>query len=246
MKTLIISAFAAVISHAVLFVLNPQWEKPRLVPPRTRSVTVTLATLAPEVQPPPPPLPVVRPASIAPLQPLALKRPPPKPKPVSQPKPIPKPEPQPAAAEPQVVPQVPPDPPLLPVSVADEDKPPETGAVIDKSSAPVEVDSLSAAPDSRPDEEAAMVVTDPSPVFNPKPAYPKLARRRQYQGKVVVRALVDIHGRVSRVDLVQSSGYPVLDRSAKEGVLQWRFAPATRGGIPVEMNVEFPVIFRIE
>jgi len=238
-KTLILSAFAAVISHAILFVLNPQWEKPRLVPPRTRSVTVTLATLAPEVQPPPPPLPVVRPASISPLKPLALKKPPPKP--------IPKPEPQPVAAEPQVVPQVPPpDPPLLPVSVADEDKPAEAGAVIDKSSAPVEVESLSAAPDSRPDEEAAMVVADPSPVFNPKPVYPKLARRRQYQGKVIVRAHVDIHGRVSRVDLVQSSGYPVLDRSAKEGVLQWRFAPATRGDVPVEAVVEFPVIFRIE
>jgi len=55
-----------------------------------------------------------------------------------------------------------------------------------------------------------------------------------------------IHGRVSRVDLVQPSGYPVLDRSAKEGVLQWRFAPATRGDVPVEAVVEFPVIFRIE
>jgi len=243
-KTLIISAFAAVISHAVLFVLNPQWEKPRLVPPRTRSVTVTLATLAPKVQPPPP-LPVVGPAPISPLQPLVLKKPPSKPKPVSEPKPIAKPEPQPAAAEPEVVPQVPPpDPP--PVSVAAEDKPAETGAVIGKSSAPVDVDSLSAALDSRPDEEAAMVVTDPSPVFNPKPVYPKLARRRQYQGKVIVRAHVDIHGRVARVDLVQSSGYPVLDRSAKEGVLQWRFVPATRKGVPVEAVVEFPVIFRIE
>ena len=90
------------------------------------------------------------------------------------------------------------------------------------------------------------MVTDPRPVFYPKPAYPNLARRRQFQGKVVVEALVDVHGHVARVGLAQSSGYTSLDRAAKQGVLKWRFEPAMRDGVAVEKLVQVPVVFRLD
>jgi len=57
---------------------------------------------------------------------------------------------------------------------------------------------------------------------------------------------VDVRRRVVGVDLIQSSGYAVLNPSAQESVRQWRFAPATRGDVPIEAVVEFPVVFRIE
>lgn len=109
-----------------------------------------------------------------------------------------------------------------------------------------ETQTLLSSFDTQTETEAEIAVSDPFPIFHPKPDYPRLAQRRQYQGTVVLQALVDIQGRVVRVDLIQSSGYAILDRSARESVRKWRFAPATRNGVAVEKTVEFPVVFRIE
>jgi len=42
---------------------------------------------------------------------------------------------------------------------------------------------------------------------------------------------------VSRVDVIASSGSPALDRAAAEAVKRWRFAPATRDGVPIDAYV---------
>ena len=57
-----------------------------------------------------------------------------------------------------------------------------------------------------------------------EPNYPSASARAGEQGYVVLGVLVDEHGAVSRVELVQSSGYRELDEAALHAIRQWTFA----------------------
>lgn len=81
---------------------------------------------------------------------------------------------------------------------------------------------------------------------NPKPAYPEVARRRGYEGKVILSVVVMKDGSPGSVRVAKSSGYQVLDDAAMAAVAQWKFVPAHLGQEPVEMEVEVPIIFRLE
>ena len=71
------------------------------------------------------------------------------------------------------------------------------------------------------------------------------ARRLGLEGTVVLRVVVAADGRPASVTVLQSSGYDVLDTSARETVrTRWRFVPARRNGIPVEDSVQVPIRFR--
>lgn len=80
---------------------------------------------------------------------------------------------------------------------------------------------------------------------NPLPHYPRLARQNRWEGTVRLRAMVTSGGDVKELTLERSSGHALLDRSALEGVMHWRFIPATRGGVPVACEVSIPVAFRL-
>ncbi len=81
---------------------------------------------------------------------------------------------------------------------------------------------------------------------NPKPPYPLLARRRGYEGRVLLSVLVHADGAGSGVTLKQSSGHAMLDEAALDTVKRWRFLPARRGATPVESRVDVPIVFRLE
>lgn len=80
---------------------------------------------------------------------------------------------------------------------------------------------------------------------NPRPEYPRLARRRGYQGTVVLEVFVDRKGRVGDLKVFQSSGYPVLDRAAMTSVREWLFEPAIRGDERMETWVKIPIRFQL-
>lgn len=80
---------------------------------------------------------------------------------------------------------------------------------------------------------------------NPPPKYPRIARRRSYQGTVVLEVLVNQEGRVGDLRLLQSSGHPVLDRTAMASVKNWLFEPGLRGDKKVEMWVRVPIRFQL-
>jgi protein TonB len=81
---------------------------------------------------------------------------------------------------------------------------------------------------------------------NPRPHYPRLARRRAYQGTVVLEVLVDQYGNVSDLRVWKSSGYQILDSSAMNAVRSWLFEPGMRGNEKVAMWVRIPVRFQLE
>jgi TonB family protein len=57
-----------------------------------------------------------------------------------------------------------------------------------------------------------------------QPNYPSTSASAGEQGYVVLGVLIDEHGAVSKVDLVQSSGYRELDEAALHAIRQWTFA----------------------
>jgi protein TonB len=85
----------------------------------------------------------------------------------------------------------------------------------------------------------------PTLVDAPEPKYPAIARRMGLEGDVRCRISIDESGRVSAVDILRSSGSPILDEAARVGLLAWRFRPATRGGTPRACKVEHVVSFRL-
>ena len=90
-------------------------------------------------------------------------------------------------------------------------------------------------------------VTEARPLYreNP-PGYPRIARRRGYQGTVILDVLVDETGRAREVQTAETSGHAVLDRAAKAAVATWRFEPGRRGGDPIQMWVKVPVRFELK
>lgn len=81
--------------------------------------------------------------------------------------------------------------------------------------------------------------------LNPPPPYPRLARRKGFEGKVLMDVWVGEDGQVSDIKIAQSSGYGILDRAALKTVQTWRFEPARSGGKAIAMWVEVPIRFRI-
>ncbi len=69
---------------------------------------------------------------------------------------------------------------------------------------------------------------------NDKPTYPRIAREREYEGKVVLRVEVLANGQVGKVILQEPSGYQILDRTAIKAVRNWQFHPAKKNGLPAD------------
>lgn len=86
----------------------------------------------------------------------------------------------------------------------------------------------------------------PDYAINPKPAYPKRAIRRGYEGTVTLLAEVLPDGSVRDVEVFESSGHAILDRSALKAVRKWQFRPGTKGGKAVTIKVKVPVVFRLK
>lgn len=79
---------------------------------------------------------------------------------------------------------------------------------------------------------------------NPAPSYPERSRERGEEGRVVLRVEVGADGRVRDIAILQSSGFPRLDRAARDAVERWRFTPARRGNSAVADRVDVPIRFR--
>jgi periplasmic protein TonB len=74
--------------------------------------------------------------------------------------------------------------------------------------------------------------------------FPPQALRQRMQGSVLLRVLVDETGKPVDVVVEKSSGYSLLDRSAREQVLAtWLFQPALVNGHAVRAWARVPVTF---
>ena len=180
----------------------------------------------PEIQtlievPPPPKVITLRPILIKPPAPA-----PPREAPIRRHRRVPVPDPTPHLPEPielpveLAAPIVVPDPPLIGI--------PEAPPPIPEPS-PLRVGGDVAAPVK---------------LFAPPPRYPEIARRAREQGLVVVEAVIDETGAVTRARILTGLRFG-LDEAALEAIERWRFEPATLNGKPVAVLYNLTVNFRL-
>jgi TonB family protein len=76
--------------------------------------------------------------------------------------------------------------------------------------------------------------------------YDETSRRRGEEGRVSILLEIDRSGNPRNVKLAESSGYPRLDRIALNGIRSSRFSPTLKSGRPVDSQIEYMVIFRLD
>ena len=257
MKRLVLAAGLALAFHAVLFYGG--WDplgKGKRVERRPRQIHLSLSYLPPpsktptpavekkttipakvlpkQEQPKKPPKQVKRLASPKKPAKMASK----KPEPVMKPESVMKAEPSP----PPTIEQEPlvPTTSALPTSLKEEPSPELQEE--EKESPSFEVSETF---DTR---EPVTELTSAIPLYrrNPAPKYPRIAKRKGYEGKVVLDVLVNREGKVESLVIFRSSGHTILDKAAQKAVASWLFSPATKGKERIAMWIKVPIRFDLQ
>ena len=83
-------------------------------------------------------------------------------------------------------------------------------------------------------------------VSTPKPiSYPQWALRQGWEGRLSIAVEVLKDGHVGRMQVMQSTGYRLLDEAATKAVRTWKFHPAMKNGQAIVECVQIPVTFKI-
>lgn len=98
-------------------------------------------------------------------------------------------------------------------------------------------------PPARNEFDISEVDTPPKVLRRIPPAYPFSAKRRRITGKVVVRFLVDVEGKVDNVKVLEAAPKGVFEDSVLSAINKWRFSPGVLEGKPVATWVTAPFEF---
>jgi protein TonB len=264
MKRFLIPLAIAILIHLLLLRLQGDWVQKRHFQAQP-APTIALALTYVKSEPPPLPslpppqketgekmqtlekpqeIPAVKPPA---PKPEALKRKPPKARKKTKETDkketmVPTPRPEPSAATPLSAPS------------ASETRP-ETPTLRPASPQPTPGDPSPPHRESDPDAERQVAALTPAkalreavPIYrrNPPPSYPRIARRKGYEGTVVLEVLVGREGRVGDLRVFQSCGHRVLDEAAADSVRSWLFEPGKVEDDPVEMWVKVPIRFQLK
>ena len=83
-------------------------------------------------------------------------------------------------------------------------------------------------------------------VANPEPEYPDLARKKGWEGDVILGVHVAADGSIKHLTFVKSTHYGVLNHAAYETVrTQWRFDKLDDENVQTNSYIEVPISFRI-
>jgi protein TonB len=145
-----------------------------------------------------------------------IETPPPKPEEKPQPPPPPKPE----MTIPEPKPNPPPPPPVQPAVVPTAQPKPPT--------------------------EDYVPVTQPTFAVQATHVYPPEAARRHQQGTVVFMLYINGSGELDKIEIVKSSGFPLLDEAAIREMKLSKFQPAMDGAIPIRSRAQASVTYRLE
>jgi len=88
-------------------------------------------------------------------------------------------------------------------------------------------------------------VNAPVVLNQPLPSYTPEARQARAEGIVLLKAVICKDGSVTNPVVLRGLGYG-LDESAIETILRrWRFSPGTRDGVPVDVQANIEVFFKL-
>lgn len=100
-------------------------------------------------------------------------------------------------------------------------------------------------PPPPPPEEPEELVPVPLALVHPLPSYPRKAERLGWEGTVRLRIRVNEAGAVVSVEVVESSGYEILDAAAAESFREWVFCERQPGDPEVRTFVK-PFTFKVD
>jgi TonB family protein len=89
----------------------------------------------------------------------------------------------------------------------------------------------------------AVDISQPIATRKVDPAYPLQLMRQNVAGTVILYAVIRADGSVGDVKVLRGVE-DRLDRFASDAVAQWKFAPATKNGVPVDVEATFQIPFR--
>jgi protein TonB len=165
---------------------------------------------------------------------IPLDQPPP-PKPEPQPHPRTLAEPQPVVPKPVVI--TPEQPPIAITTVLPPAGPVDLGTA---------TGTAQPQPTPTPLPPLLGATTDPRYADDFQPAYPPEERRAGHEGRVVVRVLIGVDGRVKQIEKVSAASDAFFAATRAQALAKWRFKPATRGDVPVESWKTMGVTFRLQ
>jgi TonB family protein len=85
----------------------------------------------------------------------------------------------------------------------------------------------------------------PAFIHREMPVYPLLARRLGKEGKVILKLLIDMNGKLQNVEVVEPAGFGFTE-AAVTAVKNSTYSPANRNGEKVTSNALLPVRFRLQ
>ncbi len=82
-------------------------------------------------------------------------------------------------------------------------------------------------------------------IKNPHPEYPMIARKKGWQGRLLLNVRVSEKGKVLNINIVKTSGFKILDKTSVETIKEWKFSPARIGNDYVEDYLNIPISFKL-
>jgi periplasmic protein TonB len=101
-------------------------------------------------------------------------------------------------------------------------------------------------PQPKPPTEEYVPVTQPIFAQQATHVYPPEAARRHQQGTVVLMLYINGSGTLDKVEILKSSGFPLLDEAAIREMKLSKFQPAMDGAIPIRSRAQASVTYRLE
>jgi protein TonB len=152
-------------------------------------------------------------------------------------------------AEPQELQDVeeppPPPKPKLPVE-AESDEVVEEEIEEEDIMTTTDFDELEAPPPPKTEEvfEFFAVEVKPQVLKTVDPVYPEMAKKAGIEGRVVVKGLVNEEGRVTFVEIIQSTN-PIFDEPARQAAMGFLFKPGMQRDRPVKVWMAIPFRFQL-
>jgi len=84
----------------------------------------------------------------------------------------------------------------------------------------------------------------PVAVSRPAPVYPPAARQMRRQGEIEMRLLIDAQGQVAAVELL-TGGRSDFAMAAERAARLWKYRPAMKDGVPVQVKIVEKVAFKL-
>jgi len=139
------------------------------------------------------------------------------------------------------------EPPPPPTALSNENRSPSDASVFSSSVPDIPDESIDELCPESSANGAQITQAAQAAINNPAPKYPAKARAAGQAGSVGLRIFLDQKGIVQKIDIIQTSGYILLDQQAYDTILKkWRFIPAYMDDQPVDATLDIQIHFRLK